>query len=126
MTEKKVQCPHCNEIFKLDLPRIPADQLTRGDIEDILKRVPSPGNLDHRHKTADEFLDCPECRLWVDKTAQRYQVTEKEPPPGNQPGDQPGESQEKPGEKEPELAVTKPAVGSIFSTKKEVSHDTRE
>ena len=109
MPEKKVQCPHCNEIFKLDLPAVSADQLTRADIEEILKQVQSPGNLDHRHKTADEFLDCPECRLWVDKTAQRYQVVQKEPPP---PGDQPGE-------KELEPAATKPAIGSIFSTKKE-------
>ncbi|MBA7612454.1 hypothetical protein ES703_19690 [subsurface metagenome] len=120
MAEKKVQCPHCNEIFKLDLPVVPAGQLNRGDIEDILKRVQSPGNLDHRHQTADEFLDCPECRLWVDKTAQRYQVIEKEPPaPGKQPGDQPGGSQEKAGEKEPEPAAARSAFGSVFSTKKE-------
>lgn len=112
MTEKKVQCPHCNEIFKLDLPAVSADQLTRADIEEILKQVQTPGNLDHRHKTADEFLDCPECRLWVDKTAQRYQVTEKEPPPP-EPADQLGEGEEKPGDKEPEPA-TKPAIGSIF------------
>ena len=115
MPEKKVQCPHCNEIFQLDLPLVPADQLkqlTSADIEEILKKVQTPGNLDHRHKTADEFLDCPECRLWVDKTAQRYQVTAKEPPPP-EPGDQPGEGEEKPDDKEPELAA-KPALGSIF------------
>ncbi|MBA7477886.1 hypothetical protein ES707_13301 [subsurface metagenome] len=107
MPEKKVQCPHCNEIFKLDLPAVSAEQLTRVDIEEILRKVQSPGApgqifLDHRHKTADEFLDCPECRLWVDNTAQRYQVIEKEPPPGEKPGDQPGEGEEK------------PALGSIF------------
>ncbi len=113
MPEKKVQCPHCNEIFKLDLPAVSAEQLTRADIEEILSKAQSPGNLDHRHKNADEFLDCPECRLWFDKTAQRYQVTEKEPPPGGKPGDQPGEGEEKPGDKEPEPAAKK-ALGSIF------------
>lgn len=115
MPEKKVQCPHCNEIFKLDLPAVSAAQLTRADIEEILKNTQTPGNLDHRHKNADEFLDCPECRLWFDKTAQRYQVIEKEPPPGEKPGDQPGEGEEKPGDKEPEPAA-KPALGSIFKT----------
>ena len=113
MPEKKIQCPHCNEIFKLDLPAVSAEQLTRADIEEVLSKAQSAGNLDHRHKTADEFLDCPECRLWVDKTAQRYQVIEKEPPPEEKPGDQPGEGEEKPGDKEPEPAV-KPAIGSIF------------
>ena len=110
MPEKKVQCPHCNEIFKLDLPEAPpADlsKISRKELEEILSKAQSPGNLDHRHKTADEFLDCPECRLWVDKTAQRYQVIAKEPPPGEKPGDQPGEGEEKPGGKEP-------ALGSIF------------
>ncbi len=111
MPEKKVQCPHCNEIFKLDLPAVSAEQLTRADIEEILSKAQTPGNLDHRHKTADEFLDCPECRLWVDKTAQRYQVTEKEPPP---PEPEP--------EPEPEPAA-KPAVGSIFSAKTGGEHE---
>ena len=112
MPEKKVQCPHCDEIFKLELPAVSVDQLSKADIEEILSKSQAPGNLDHRHKTADEFLDCPECRLWVDNTAQRYQVTEKEPPPPG-PGDQPGEGEEKPGDKEPEPAA-KSAVGSIF------------
>ena len=116
MPEKKVQCPHCNEIFKLDLPEAPpADlgKISRKELEEILSKAQSPGNLDHRHKTADEFLDCPECRLWIDKTAKRYQVIEKEPPPGEKPGDQPGEGEEKPGDKEPEPAA-QPALGSIF------------
>ncbi|MFC2001836.1 hypothetical protein ACFLUZ_04955 [Chloroflexota bacterium] len=114
MTEKKVQCPHCNEIFKLDLPEAPpADlgKISRKELEEILSKAQTPGNLDHRHKTADEFLDCPECRLWVDKTAQRYQVVKKESPP--EPEAQPGEGEEKPGEKEAEPAA-KPALGSIF------------
>lgn len=115
MPEKKVQCPHCNEIFKLDLPAVSAEQLTRADIEEILKEAQTPGNLDHRHKTADEFLDCPECRLWVDKTAQRYQVVEKEPK--KEPDKEP--------DKEPEPAV-RPAVGSIFSTKEGGKHEQQE
>ncbi len=100
MPEKKVQCPHCNEVFGLDLPAVSADQLTKADLEEILSKAQTPGNLDHRHKTADDFLDCPECRLWVDKTAQRYQVTGKEPAP-----------EEK--KKEPEPAAQQ-AIGSIF------------
>ena len=104
MPEKKVQCPHCSEIFQLDLPAVSADQLTKADLEEILKNTQTPGNLDHRHKTADDFFDCPECRLWFDKSAQRYQVTEKEPAP----------SPEKQAEKkEPESAATQ-AIGSIF------------
>ncbi len=102
MPEKKVQCPHCNEVFGLDLPAVSADQLTKADLEAILSKAQTPGNLDHRHKTADEFLDCPECRLWVDKTAQRYQVTKKEPEPA---------PEEK--KKEPEPAAQQ-AIGSIF------------
>ena len=112
MPEKKVQCPHCNEIFKLDLPEAPpADlgKISRKELEEILSKAQTPGNLDHRHKTADEFLDCPECRLWVDKTAQRYQVVEKEPQPGEKLEDQPGEGEEKLGDKEPAVAL-----GSIF------------
>lgn len=102
MPEKKVQCPHCSEIFNLNLPAVSAEQLTRVDLEEILSKAQTPGNLDHRHKTADAFLDCPECRLWVDKTAQRYQVIAKEPEPVKKAEP----------EKEPEPA--KPAVGSIF------------
>jgi len=91
--QQKVQCPHCNEIYYLP-------------IAEILKNLNTPqGNLDHRHKTADEFLDCPECRLWVDKTALRYQVSEKAPQ-----------------DKEPEpVLATKPALGSIF--RKEGEHE---
>ena len=108
MPEKKVQCPHCSEIFKLALPAVSADQLTRSDIEDILGKAQIPGNLDHQHKTADEFLDCPECRLWVDKTALRYQVTDKEPPGEKQ---DPVKNKEKTDDKELEPTT---AVGSIF------------
>jgi len=63
---------------------------------------------DHRHKTADEFFDCPECITWVEKTAQRYQVSVKEPPSP--------EPEDKEPEPEPEPAT---AVGSIFKSEKE-------
>jgi len=110
MAEKKVQCPHCTEIFKLDLPAVLAGQLTRSDIEDILGKAQIPGNLDHRHRTADEFLDCPECRLWVDKTGLRYHVAEKETP-GKNPGDSSDKDKETPGDKNTEHVA---AIGSVF------------
>jgi len=98
-SEKKVQCPHCTEIFEIELP---AD-LTRVDLDEALKTFQVSGELDHRHKTANEFLDCPECRLWVDNTAGRYKVVEIEQPLEEKPGDLPGD-------KEP----VKTAIGSIF------------
>ena len=118
MPEKKVQCPHCSEIFKLDIPEAQQGDLqpvTMKQLEEILNKA--PGDLDHRHKTADDFLDCPECRLWFDKTAQRYQVTEKEPEPKPEPEPEP-----KP-EPEPEPAAKKPAFGSVFSAKTGGEHE---
>jgi len=124
MTEKKVQCPECDAVFRIDLPEAqPGDltPVTKKDIEELLTR--EAPDLAHRHKTADDFLDCPECRLWFDKTAQRYQVTEKEPPPtpppAEKPEDQPGEGEEKPEEKEPEPVAAKAAFGSVFAKKGE-------
>lgn len=58
-----------------------------------------PSKEVHKHKTADEFFDCPECSSWVKETAQRYQVSPKEP--------------EKEPEPEPEPKGS--AIGSIFS-----------
>jgi len=115
MVEKKVQCPHCNEVFNLDFPEAKLEEvkpLTKKDIEELLTR--QAPDLTHRHKTADEFLDCPECRLWFDKTAKRYQVTEKKPEPSaaEKPADQPAEEKEETGKKKP--AAAKPAFGSIF------------
>ncbi|MBA7664126.1 hypothetical protein ES703_72177 [subsurface metagenome] len=75
---KKVQCPGCQELFtiELDIPELPSDLLTRKDIEGAIKDLqPKPKDDNHKHKTADEFLDCPECRLWVDKTAKKYKIT---------------------------------------------------
>ena len=82
--DQKVQCPKCEEVFKvpIEVAELPADLLTRKDIEEVLKNYQQPKDTesDHKHKTADEFLDCPECRLWWDKTATRYHVVPKEPP----------------------------------------------
>jgi len=137
MAEKKVQCPECSTVFSIDLPEAQPEDLkavTIKDIEEILTRKAT--DTDHRHKTADEFLDCPECRLWFDKTALRYQVTEKEPEPApteqpeeepaEKPAEQPAEGDEKPEEKEPEPVAAKPAFGSIFGPKKEVEHEQQE
>lgn len=56
-------------------------QLTAAEIEKVVQDQLAglkPGKEDHRHKTADELFDCPECRPWVDKTSQKYQVMLKE------------------------------------------------
>lgn len=71
-----------------------ADQIQRA-IQEQLDKL-KPKEEAHRHKTADEFLDCPECRSWVDTTAKSYQVVKKEP-----------------------AAPAPAAMGSIFKTKSE-------
>ena len=132
MAEKKVQCPECSSVFRIELPEAQPEDLkavTRKDIEEILTR--KTPDTDHRHKTADEFLDCPECRLWFDKTALRYQVAEKKPEPAptpepteEEPAEQPAEGEEEPEEKEPVAA--KPAIGSVFSPKTGGEHEQQE
>ena len=113
-------CPECKKDiqvpFEVDDPPTLAE--ITGSLQEALKGHPGseeiqkiireqlgglkPQTEDHRHKTADEFFDCPECLAWVGKTGQRYQVSPKEP------------------EKEPPAPEpTQPAVGSIFSDKKE-------
>ena len=135
MPEKKVQCPECSSVFRIELPEAQPEDLkavTKKDIEEILTR--KTPDTDHRHKTADEFLDCPECRLWFDKTAQHYQVAEKEPepappsepPPEEKPAEQPAEGEEETEEKEPEPVAAEPAIGSVFSPEKEVEHEQQE
>ena len=121
----ELTCPECQKAIQVpfevnDPPSL--EEITNalkevgsgppGQIEEILKRYGF--NLtkteDHRHKTADEFLDCPECRLWVDTTAKSYQVVKKEPPaPPPEPEPEP--------EPEKEPAATRPPIGSIFSVK---------
>ncbi|MBA7608634.1 hypothetical protein ES703_15813 [subsurface metagenome] len=92
-------CPECNKLFKteVDLPESATlDQIQNAlnetlkdkqgispdDLKGILQEQLSPlkpVGEDHRHKTADEFLDCPECRQWFDKTAEKYTISSKEP-----------------------------------------------
>ena len=95
MANKKLECPHCNEIFEFSL-----DDLSADDIKPLLTKYELE-RQDHRHKTADDFLDCPGCREWFNKTTQKYTITLKEPaaPPA-----------EPPAETEP----ARPAIGSIF------------
>jgi len=117
--EQQIRCPHCEEVFKVpiettssaaEIAKVMGQE--REQIEIILQKYASqlPRTEDHRHKTADEFLDCPECRLWFDKTAQQYQVRKKEPPPAPPPAPAPEVKK-----KEPAPA----AIGSVFSTKTE-------
>ena len=94
-------CPECQKLFQteVDIPDAPTlDQIhstitealkgKQGISSDEIKQILQeqltplkPRGEDHRHKTADELLDCPECRSWIDKTIQRYQVTEKKEEP---------------------------------------------
>ena len=90
MATKDVECPHCQKVFGF-----PLDELTQEDLAPLLKQA--AGKEDHRHKSADEFADCPECRTWFDTTATKYKLSAKEPAQGD---------------REPEPAA--PAIGSIF------------
>jgi len=93
MATKDVQCPHCEKIFGF-----PLDELTQEDLAPFLNQA--AGKEDHRHKTADEFADCPECRAWFENTATKYRLAAKEPAASD---------------KEPEPAApATPAIGSIF------------
>ncbi|MBA7482554.1 hypothetical protein ES707_18045 [subsurface metagenome] len=119
--EQQIRCPECEKVFKIPIETTSsAAEIAqvlgqeREQIEIILQKYASqlPKTEDHRHKTSDEFLDCPECRLWFDKTATQYQVIKKEPPPAPPP---------KVEKKEPVAA--EPAIGSVFSPEKEVKHE---
>lgn len=93
MPNKPVECPHCHEIYEF-----PLDALTPEDLAPLMNQA--TGKEDHRHKSADDFADCPECRTWFDKTATKYQLVAKEPAASD---------------KEPEPAAPAvPAIGSIF------------
>lgn len=115
--EQQIRCPHCEEVFKIPIETTSsAAEIAqvlgqeREQIEVILQKYASqlPTTEDHRHKTADEFLDCPDCRRWFDKTAQHYQVTKKEPPPAPAPAPAPKVEEKVPGPA---------AIGSVFSKK---------
>lgn len=89
-------CPECNKDIKVPfevtepptldeisnaLKESLQGQLTPKEVERVIREQLEglkPGKEDHRHKTADELLDCPECRSWFDQTSQRYQVAPKE------------------------------------------------
>ncbi len=119
MTKKiaDLTCPECNKQIQVpfevvepptldeisnSLQEALKGHLTADQVQKVIQEQLEglkPQKEDHKHKTADEFFDCPECKLWVDQTAQRYQVSPKEPEKGPEPKE--------------------PALGSIFSTKKE-------
>jgi len=92
MANKKVECPHCNQEFEF-----PLDDLTSDDIKPLVTKYELAGQ-DHRHQTADEFLDCPECRQWFNKTTEKYLISAKEP------AEPPAEDKQPAG----------PPIGSIF------------
>lgn len=93
--EAELTCPECGKGIKVPfeveepptldqidkaLKEALKGQLSAPEIEKIVQEQLAglkPGKEDHRHKTADELLDCPECRAWVDKS-QKYQVVPKE------------------------------------------------
>lgn len=112
--EKQVKCPHCQEIFGVPMEAPTAEEIAqvitqeRDNIEELLKKyqVQLPRAEDHRHKTADEFLDCEGCSKWFNETATKYTITAKEQPPPET-------------EKEPEPKAT--PVGSIFQQEGESS-----
>lgn len=112
-------CPECQKSIQVpfEVEEPPTLEEITNTLNEVLKGHPNAAQVEkviqeqleglkpktegHRHKTADEFFDCPECLAWVEKTGQRYQVGPKEPVP------------------EPEPEPKQPAIGSVFSTKKE-------
>lgn len=98
---KEILCPHCEKTFPSPIPDPPSlDQiqellnkqqgstLNAEQLDDAIKRILSPKAGEHRHKSADELLDCPECKGWFEKTAKRYEVKPREgtPAPGHEIG----------------------------------------
>ena len=122
MTKKiaDLTCPECNKQIQVPfevaepptldeitntLNEALKGHLTADQVQNVIQEQLEglkPSTADHRHKTGDEFFDCPECMSWVEKTAQHYQVAKKEPPPA-------------PGDKEPK----EQPIGSIFGAKEE-------
>jgi len=87
---KEILCPHCEKTFPSPIPDPPTlDQiqellnkqkgsnLTADQLDEAIKRSLSPKADEHRHKSADELLDCPECSNWFERTAKRYEVKPK-------------------------------------------------
>ena len=116
-------CPECKKQVQIpfevtDPPTI--DELTNA-LNEVLKGHPTadqiqkviqeqleglkPSKEYHAHKTFDELYECPGCKPFVE-TAQRYQVSPKEPNKDPDP--------------EPEK---EPAIGSVFRTKTGGEHE---
>ncbi|MBA7526228.1 hypothetical protein ES705_18389 [subsurface metagenome] len=121
MAYRDVKCPNCEQDFEFNL-----EELTAEDLAPLIKEAAGKepaGKEDHRHKTADEFADCPECRSWFDSTATKYHLAEKKLAGPAEPAVLPGQYhlvEKKPAEPAepaetpaPELPV-RPAIGSIF------------
>lgn len=101
-----VECPHCTKKLFVPLKDLPKPALSQSEIQDLIKKH-APAAVatteDHRHNSFDQFLDCPECRLWAEKTGKRYKFTDtSEKPPAAEP---------KPAQSE------RPPIGSIFKVK---------
>ena len=109
-------CPECNKAIQVpfeekDPPTL--EEITSalkeqgsgqpGQIEEVLKRygITPPKTEDHRHKTADDFVDCPECSDWFNKTATKHKIVPAEEPKPDPVPD----------------PVPEPAIGSIFEAK---------
>ncbi len=89
---KEILCPHCEKTFPSPIPDPPnldqikdlmkefqGSNLTAERLDEAIKRNLAPKETEHRHKTADELFDCPECKGWFEKTATKYEVRSKEP-----------------------------------------------
>ncbi|GAI67741.1 unnamed protein product [marine sediment metagenome] len=87
---KEILCPNCNTTFPSPIPdppsldqiqellnKQPGQTLTAEQLDDAIKRSLSPKADEHRHKSADELLDCPECSNWFERTATKYEVKPK-------------------------------------------------
>jgi len=117
----ELTCPECQKSIQVpfEVEEPPTLEEITNTLNEVLKGHPTadqvqkviqeqleglkPPKEDHKHKTADEFFDCPECLAWVEKTGQRYQVLPRK---------------DKEPKKEPKPEPKQP-VGSIFVTKKE-------
>ncbi|MBA7604671.1 hypothetical protein ES703_11797 [subsurface metagenome] len=97
-------CPECQKLFQteVDIPDAPTLDQIHGTITEALKGrqgissdevkqllqeqlSPLTPKEDHRHKTADELFDCPECSDWIAKTSQKHKVSPIEEEPTEQP-----------------------------------------
>ena len=98
-------CPECQKLFQteVDIPDAPTlDQIhstiaealkgkqgiTSDEIKQLLQEQLTPLKPrveDHRHKTADDLFDCPECSQWIAQTSQKYQLRQKEEKEAKQP-----------------------------------------